>query len=623
MLLWQGAAQGSGVRSLTEYLEDHGTEVRRRYLAWSYELGETPLMGRPLREWLCAPRVGSLWPVSVFVEQSTWKQASLEKILKVLALELLLESERPESLTFAGADRDLNRVLAALCRERAIRYAWQRLSKGQGGPRGQWWRQLPHALLGLAALVHFLIRGWRLPRPRPARCGPEAKRLLICAPFINHTAAARGARDFTSKYWTELPKLLQREGFELTWLHLFYPHEHIPTAAAAAGVAARIAADSPSSGAHGFVDAYYSVPGLLRLLGQWAVVAVKSLGVGECLRVRFARRPRESFWPLLRADWASAFRGLECAAALFYLECFDQALANLEHQDEGLYLMENQGWERALCRAWHRHRHGRLTAVAHSTLRFWDLRYHCDPRRYQPALRGQMPEPDIVAVNGPQAREEFLATCARREPLVECEALRYLQLAPRALAQPRVPTTGEPPRLLVLADFLPESTQQLLRLVEQALGAPGESPEVWVKPHPNCPVDETCMPGVRLRIVHEPVASLAPAVDLVLASNTTSAALEAYLSDARVVVYDDRSGVNFSPLRSVRAVRFVHQALELRDALTAARQAGDARESRIADFFHTDVALPRWRAYLGIGSNRSREIGAARGHPAYQEDLTT
>jgi surface carbohydrate biosynthesis protein (TIGR04326 family) len=623
VLLWQGVAQQPGSRSLTEYLEEHGVEVRRRYLAWSYEFGETRVMGRALRQRLRVFRAGSLWPVSMFVEQSTWKQASLEKILKVLALDLLLESEQPKSLRFAGADRNLGRVLEGLCRDRQIRYSSVRLPARRAGVRSGLRHWLPHTLQGLAAPVYFLIRRWRLRRPRPAPSGQAARRMLICAPFINHTAEVLGARDFASKYWSELPQLVLREGYELLWLHIFYPHERIPTAAVAAQVVARIEADSGSSGAHEFVDAYFSMRGLLRVLAQWAGVALESIVVGACLRARFACRPRESFWPLLRSDWARAFRGIECAAALFYLECFDQALAAVPHQDEGIYLMENQGWERALIRAWRRHGHGRLTAVAHSTLRFWDLRYHCDERRYQPEQRGHIPEPDVVAVNGAQARRAYLATCANRERVVECEGLRYLQLAPGEPSASRARKAEEPLRLLVLGDFLPQSTAPLLQLAADAVRESRQTAQIWVKPHPNCPVAAEWLPGVQFKIVDEAVASLAPSVDLVLASNTTSAALDAYLSQARVLVYDDRSGVNFSPLRSVPGVRFVHHVLELREALAEARDARQAFEPSAAEFFHTDRALPRWRAYLGIGPHRPRRSAAASGQDAYNEDCTT
>jgi surface carbohydrate biosynthesis protein (TIGR04326 family) len=626
-LLWQGAPRHPAVRSLTAYLDTHASEVRKRYLAWVHDLGQTAIGGRKLCERFVVHGATSVWALSLFVEQSIWKQRSLETILKVMALELLLESERFESLAFVGADRDLSRVLELLCRERQIRYSWQRLPPLPARASTRRWRRLrqrlPQTLLGLAAPLYFLIRSWALPRPRSCRATPGTRRMLVCAPFINHSAQATDARDFASQYWTELPKLLAREGYELLWLHLFYPHARIPTAAVAAQLVARIEADSPSSGAHGFVDAYFSVPGLLRVLVRWAAVAFESFVVGAYLRARFAQRPRESFWPLLRSDWACAFRGIECAAALFYRECFDRALASVSRQDEGIYLMENQGWERSLIRAWRRHGHGRLTGVAHSTVRFWDLRYHCDPRRYHFAQRGQTAVPDMVALNGAQALREFLATCASRELVVECEALRYLGCAGHAPPRPHVRSADQPVRLLVLGDFLSESTAQLLRLVEDAVRAWGQTPEVWVKAHPNCPVDAAAVPGLRLRIVREAVAVLAPSVDLVLASNTTSAALDAFLSHARVVVYDDRSGVNFSPLRSVGGVRFVHEALELRDALTGKSADGEASELNPAHFFHTDAALPRWRAYLGIDSSRPPPVSATCGQHAYNEDLAT
>ena len=611
VLLWQGSTPGA--RSLTQYLDEHGAEVRRRYLAWGFELGETRIWGRPLHEHLKVWRAGSLWPVSMFVEQSLWKQHSLETLLKVLALGLWLDRERPAALVLAGRDRDLRRVLAALCRERGLDFTWLPLPSARSVAAPHWRQRLPQLLQGCAAPLYFLLRSRRLPRLSlpGARTRP---RVLICAPFINFSTDERSG--FVSNYWTELPPLLVREGCEPLWLHMFYPHGQVPTAAAANEVLARLAAAGRS---HGFVDAHISATGLFRVQWQWLSVALKSLAVGLCLRWRFAQRPQESFWPLLRRDFARAFRGLECAAALFYLECFDRALRHLPHLEEGIYLMENQGWERALIRAWRRHQHGRLTAVAHSTVRFWDLRYHTDPRRYQCGFRGIVPEPDVVAVNGTHARMEFLATCEAREALVECEALRYLRLGGPNAAAARTRGPAEPPRLLVLGDFLAASTGRLLQLVAEAL--PGAPADVWVKPHPNCPIDPTQAASAALRIVDEPVTALAPRVDLVLASNTTSAALEAYLMNVAVLVYDDRSGVNFSPLRAARGVRFVEDAGGLRKALLALGEPHEISAPRSTQFFHTEAALPRWRDYLGFAP--SRVAASDRVHGTYNEDLAT
>jgi surface carbohydrate biosynthesis protein (TIGR04326 family) len=601
VVLWQGAPRRPGVLSLTAHLDAHAGEIRKRYLAWIYDLGQTPIGGRRLCERFVVPGAGSFWALSLFVEQSTWKQRSLETILKVMALELLLEQQRPAELHFRGSDRQLSRVLKALCAELKIGY-----SRSKSPPPGRLGARalrgaIPRLLVGMAAQVYFLVRRATLRRPGPGSSPDPAagRRALICAPFFNHNANQRSGREFTSQYWAMLPELLAQSGLQLHWLHTFYAHDNVPTARAAARIIERINADSPWSGQHSLVDSYLRGLDFVRILVHWCALVGESLLVGAALRSRFVRNPRESFWPLIRRDWANAFRGAECVATLFYSRGFDRALQELPRQDEGIYLMENQGWERALIRAWRKYGHGRLAAVAHSTVRFWDLRYHSDPRAYDDNS-DFLPRPHVVVLNGSAARYEYLSTTSRREHLVECEALRYLHLVPDS---PRALQRDETVRLLVLGDFMPASTESLLRVVERAAAALPLRLEVWVKPHPNCSVDAPRFPRVALRVVDERVAALVPEVHLVLASNTTSAALDAYASGGRVLVFDDRAGVNFSPLRGVPGALFVHDAPELQTAIDDFHSGRRDFAPRAAGFFNVESDLSRWRAYFGLAAS--------------------
>ena len=597
-LLWQGTPRQPTVRSLTAYLEEHASEVRRRYLAWAYELGQTVIRGRRLCERFIVPGSGSFWALSLFVEQSTWKQRSLQTIVKLLALLLLLERERPATLNFRGADGDLSRVLEALCRERNIEYTYSRSSvtyrSGARTLRGR----LPRPLIGLGAQFYFLVRWLRLRRAvSPGYSEHRDRRsLLICAPFFNHNADQRSGRQFTSRYWGALPQLLTQSGLEVSWLHTFYPHHQVPSAAAAARIIRLINAESPAVGRQSLVDAHPRLSDFPRIFVRWLGLMCESLRVGASLRARFRRRAQESFWPLIRRDWANAFRGGECVATLFCAQAFDRALQQMPHQEEGIYLMENQGWERALIRAWGKHGHGRLAGVAHSTVRFWDLRYHCDPRVYDSG-GDFLPRPQVVVLNGEVARNEYLATSRLREQLIDCEALRYLHLRP---CSPRPLRRDEPLRVLVLTDFMPEATRLMLKIVNEATAAARLPLEVWVKPHPNCPVDPAQFPASKMRVVDGPVALLCCEAHMVLASNTTSAAVDAYATGSRIAIFDDRTGVNFSPLRGISGVSFVHGATELHAVIEALRPGDSVPPRRTASFFHIEPDLRRWRSYFGL-----------------------
>jgi surface carbohydrate biosynthesis protein (TIGR04326 family) len=593
ILLWQGAAREAGVRSLTRYLEDRAEEIRRRYLAWAHELGETAVLGHRLRDRFKLADGTSYWWLSAFVEQSAWKQRSVEIVLKMLALEHLIEREVPTELCVHGLDGGVSRVLRALCRQRGIRYREATAPRATPGLRALSQR-LPRTLQGLFGLAYFACV--RLALRRPSSAAACARRVLICGPFANHNAARQQRGAFASRYWGTLPEALVQEGFEVQWLHYFYAHEEIPTARAAREILRRLGEASTQAPRHALVESYLSVGDYAAIFIEWLALTLESWMVGWCLRRRFARNPHESYWPVIRDDWAKTFRGFGCVQNLLFDRCFDRALQSSGAYSQCLYLMENQGWERALAKAWHRHQHGRLTGVAHSTVRFWDLRYHCDPRRYDEPHRALLPGPDWVVLNGRAARGEYLDTCAEREFIAVCEALRYLHLRPGSARDLGDLTQLGRLKILILGDYTRDRTDSLLRAALAVRDRTSLPLELWIKPHPGCPAAP--LPDAALKIANDPVAALVSSAHVVLASNTTSAALEAYVCGARVFVFDDLSGVNYSPLRRVRGVSFVHDADDLCRAIDSLGASAPEEQRHTEGFFNVDPDLPGWRLHL-------------------------
>jgi surface carbohydrate biosynthesis protein (TIGR04326 family) len=595
--LWQGAPRGARARSITEYIDQNAIEIRRRYLAWSWEFGEIEVGGRKLRERFRLPDGTSFWWYALFAEQSTWKQHSLEPLLKICAIELLLERERPLSLEFCGSDRRLDQALKAVCRRQDVRYSWIRTRRKLARTGRGLLRALPKPAQALLAIGYFVRVRLALGPPRAQSGTSQGRRVLFCGAFANHNARPDAVGPFRSQFWGTLPQALVQDGYVVSWLHYFHATAQVPDARAGAAVLRRLNEGAVREQRHLCVESYLHPVSLARILHRWISIACESVITGYRLGRLFATGRARSHWPLIREDWARAFRGFPAVESLVYLECFDRALARLERQDEGLYLMENQGWERCLARAWHRYGHGRLSGVAHSTVRFWDLRYHSDPRRYASGERDRPPLPDYVCVNGPVAREQYLASCPEREPVVDCEALRYLHLSP-GVPRPLELGHAEGLRLLVLGDYTRKRTRALLAAATQTAGSSHVPIELWVKPHPGCPLDPDEAEHASLRIVHDPVATLVAAAHLVMASNTTSAALEAYVSGARVLVFDDGSGVNYSPLRGMDGVTFVRDADDVRRAIAALDPDARVDSRHTERFFNIDPELRAWRRYL-------------------------
>jgi surface carbohydrate biosynthesis protein (TIGR04326 family) len=122
-------------------------------------------------------------------------------------------------------------------------------------------------------------------------------------------------------------------------------------------------------------------------------------------------------------------------------------------------------------------------------------------------------------------------------------------------------------------------------------------------------VDTAQYPQLALRIVDETVSQLVAAVHLVLASNTTSAAVDAYIGGGRILVYDDQRGVNFSPLRGLQGVRFVHGAPDLAAAFNELWSGGaNQPQSETEEFFHIDPRLTLWRQHFGLLPAADRQL---------------
>lgn len=287
---------------------------------------------------------------------------------------------------------------------------------------------------------------------------------------------------------------------------------------------------------------------------------------------------------------------------------FEAAIASLPYQHTGLYLYENQAWEKALLGAWRRHGHGRLIGVQHATTPFWHLYYFDDVRSWQPTRPCGLPLPDLLAVNGAAARTAFAEAGFPRERLIDVEALRYLDLAglvaERAQAVVRRDEASETRgarliRVLILGDLLPTSTRHLLELTQAARRQLPSGYEFTFKPHPGYAAALADYPDLRAAETREPLAKVLGDFDIAIAANSTSAAVDAYVAGLRVIVTLDAEGLNLSPLRGQSGARFVSTAQELTDELVRAGNVAPAELGR-GSFFHLDRSLSRWKSLLAL-----------------------
>ncbi len=610
VLCWRSYAHGGSVSSIPRYLEAHADRIRSKYLAFIHDLGESLVAGRRVIDHLDFGDGFSFWWMTTIAEKSPLKSPRIYDCLRMIALEEMLAGMPPSPLTLVSSDRSLAQAMQATCRNLKTGFKWE-----HRGARRNWslrsvYVALPYVPKAVLSLRHVVAR-WPLRKLKRPKWFADRAAIFICSYFIHldPTLCARG--QFHSRQWENLPRLLHDCGRRTNWLQIFLFSVAVPDVGTGLSWVRRFNADAVSQGCHAFVDGYLTGGLLLRTLTSWLRLCAASRRLRH---IAAAFRPQGSaawLWPLLRDDWHRSLTGQTGIGNCLAVEQFDAALAGLPHQEIGLYLCENQAWEKALLRAWRKHGHGRIIGVQHATAPFWHLYYFDDPRSL--AARGEcaLPLPNQLAVNGAVAWSAFIEAGYPEGRLVQVEALRYQSLEGLATRSERDEArhNAAPPavaplalKVLVLGDLIPTSMHHLLGMLVDALSLLPRRCQVTFKPHPGYAVDLANYRSLAADETAEPLARILPEYDVAVCANSTSAAVDAHVAGLPVIIGVDGDSLNLSPLRGQAGACFVSSPEEMATALQAIGTTGAAPGGDRKGFFYLDAEMPRWQRLLATAT---------------------
>lgn len=607
VLCWRSYRQANGVHSVPRYLEEHAERMRERYLAFVHDLGEAQFAGACLRDHLDLGDGLSFWWLTQIAEKSPFKSPRIYDCLRLLCLEEMLLQSGAARLTLRSADTALAESLGSMCRRLGVGFRFEAHSARKRLSLRNLYESLPHVVRGALSLRHVLRR-WPLRRARPARWFGGEQALFICSYFI-HLDPQRCARgEFYSRQWEELPHVVQERGGQLNWLQLFLYSTVVPSVRQGSQWVRRFNANASQQGAHAFADSFLTVNRLLSALRLWLRLVLRARRLRELPEAFYPRGSSAWLWPLLREDWRTSVAGTVALSNCMHVVLFTAALAALPRQRRGLYLCENQGWEKALLHAWRRAGHGEIIGVQHATAPFWHLYYLDDRRSFDRQSGTSLPLPDLLAVNGADALRTLTAAAYPAARLAPVEALRYLQLAQvrEAFRRKRRSHDGHT-RILILGDIAAQSMQHLLQMLQGACRLLPRSYCFTYKPHPGYAASLADYPDLAARETQDALASILAQHDVAVAANSTSAAVDAFVAGLPVIIALDGDALNLSPLRGRGGARFVGTAEELAEALQVTFGGPNLEEQ--GDFFFLDERLPRWRHLLQLESAANCAIG--------------
>ena len=599
ILLWQGYSTNDNFFSIPGYIEEHANDLRAKYLAFVHDLGETNLKGKKIVEHLDIGNDFSLWWMTTLAEKSPFKSPKIYDCLRLIALEEILLLKKPSKLFLNSSDRDLIVAMRQICKLLNITFSWKAATK----TKIKWsvrhlFKNMPHTLQGLILLIwHIFSRRHLLKFEKPKWYSNQSA-IFIFSHFIHLEPEVLKRNRFHSNQWEQLPKIINDSGLNINWGHHFMRSSVVPNDKVGMDYLNKLNRESSINGIHSFLDSYISIGIIFRVFKRWIWLHFIAY---RLRKLRFHFYPSKSaawLWPFLRSDWFSSIIGQTSIANCLCVELFDAMMRDLPPQKNGLFLCENQGWERAFLHSWRKYGHGKIIGVQHATVPFWHLYYFDDPRTIKSKEKYKIPLPDKLAVNGPMVWEDFIACGYRVDQLIKVEAVRYLNIEN---SQTKSKIAEGEVNVLILGDMIFESNHILLNLLESVVRLLPCNYKFTFKAHPGLNVNLLKYPSIRIKQTSSKLNKILKDFDITLSANSTSAAVDAFLAGLPVIIGQDGRDFNLSPLRGLPNVYFVCTSEELVSALT--RKSIENNNSHEQNLFWLDFDLHRWKHFLSTMNN--------------------
>ena len=581
--------------SIVQLVEQNADELRSKYLAWIYDLGETKIEGKRVIDHLSIrPGFSYWWTSSIGQKFNCSGTSQINDAIKALALEEFVGKQKFTDIFLTSDNPRLADCIVHFCQRNAINFQFKQ-TKSIRKKRlvKSFFHLLPGSIKAVIFLLRYLVKTLPLYFVRNIKTPNVVGKVMFIDVLVHLDKQSVLAGKFRSNYWTALIDKLKQWDIKSNWAHLFFPHPLVPTLKQANHLINTFNSSSNDEQVHTLVERPIKFNTLVTVLADFFKIRRLLSSLENICEVRPVGSDLD-LWALHVDEWNSSLSGSSTIDTCLKLSLFLEVFGKLPIQRVGVYIAENQPWEMALIYAWKVSGHGKLIGAPHTTIRYWDLRYFYDSRIYFCQNFNDLPLPDFLAVNGPVAYKSIISSGYPSSRVVEVEALRFLHLAkPRIYQKTRDLT--KPLTVLVCGDFLAATNLKILAWLQLAAKALPQDTIYVFKPHPAYPLKSADYLKIKLIVSEDSLADLLANCDIAFTSNITSASVDAYCLGVPVIQMLDGGEFNTSPLMGLYNVAYVRNFMELAKALVSVKESN--RESTELYFF-LDETLVRWQELL-------------------------
>ena len=563
---WNGYECDSNTISVPKYLEERVNFFRKKYHQLIEEIALIKTNDRRFFANFKIDKEFSYWWITDVYEKSLYKHKNINEILKILAFVEILNENRPKKVIIRNFSKKLTSSIKNICNFKNIEI----LSTNKFSLDINF--NYFNIIFSFLNFLRFLSK--RISFNRNIINFKDKKKNLFCSYFAYINFKKLKKRIYESDYWKGLldeKKPIIKDSF---FLHIYFPNKEKSFFKACK----EINKISSNNNTHFFIEQFFTFKIFFKVLTFWISNIVKYHKNKHFLKEYFINK-ESSLWLFLEDDIYESFCGTSCMVNLYYFFMFKKITSKIEKIEKTFFLFENQGWEKSFVYNFKKIKNNKTFAVQNSTIRPWDLRYLINFGKKKNSIYENF-LPNFYIVNGDDSFNKCLTLGYPIKRLKKAEALRYGHISNSKISPSR---NKNKPSILIVGDHSESSNHNIATAINQLPRKVISSFNFILQEHPLKRMSHFLKIPFKHHLKKN---NNSLKIDLAIVSNTTSAAVDFYLSNLRVIIVVDKNSVNLSPLKDSTGVTFLYNYNLLSEHLLGLNNSNNSLHKPQKNFFY-------------------------------------
>ena len=563
---------------LFEYIDENSDFLKNQYLEYVFEIGNLKLDNQKLRKVL-EYNNHSLWEMSLINEKNIYKNNNVFKTIKYLALRKILFENINKKIQIFFLEKDLENIIKKEFDTKKLIFLNSEFSLKNKFKKSI----IKSDIFNYLYFLYFFIKNCNFSKKNKSSF--LKKKFFIFSYFTHYDNIKFSNGSFFPKQWSGLLKLLDKN---FNFIQLFLPNKDFKFFFQIKSFLENKKINNLN--AQNFLNniiffEYYS-----QIRENFKKFKTKVL-FSEIENL-FKKNQKYEFFFLINKDlFISSFSGYTLLQNLLWISVFDNLLSNIPKHDYGIFLYENQPWEKALITSWKKFKHGKLIGYSHTTINYWHLNYF-NALDYNTSDNFEKFNPNYIAVSSQTSKNFLLNQSINSEKILEVEALRYLWILEKN-CEPKKKRNKE---ILFLGDYKNTTNKKLIEILKKLkISLIDLGFNITFKPHPATFVRDI---DKDIHQTSDDLELIVDRFDFVISSNTTSAIIEALSCGKTTFLFKDKNNFDLSPLKNTILEEKINFFYTDKDLLNKIDNNND--KIKPIKYYYLNKDLNRWKKILEI-----------------------